>query len=73
MGKRSAHRQTWTRLRHGVMSAVVWWSLRRQRRVFGNGGVQEGATVQEAMAAASKAYTTDDGKTAVKQVPTYNP
>ena len=28
----------------------------------------EGATVQEAMAAASKAYTTDDGKTAVKQV-----
>jgi hypothetical protein len=28
----------------------------------------EGATVQEAMAAASKAYTTDDGKTSVKQV-----
>jgi len=27
----------------------------------------EGATVQEAMAAASKAYTTDDGKTSVKQ------
>merc|ERR1712048_252188 len=27
----------------------------------------EGAEVQEAMAAASKAYTTDDGKTAVKQ------
>ena len=31
----------------------------------------EGATVQEAMAAASKAYTTDDGKTAVKQVILY--
>jgi hypothetical protein len=30
----------------------------------------EGATVQEAMAAASKAYTTDDGRTSVKQVST---
>merc|ERR1712012_1099168 len=29
----------------------------------------EGAEVQEAMAAASKAYTTDDGKTSVKQDP----
>ena len=27
----------------------------------------EGASVQEAMAAKSKAYTTDDGKTAVKE------
>ena len=27
----------------------------------------EGAKVEEAMAAASKAYTTDDGKTSVKQ------
>ncbi len=27
----------------------------------------EGATVQEAMAAKSKAYTTDDGKTSVKE------
>ena len=29
-----------------VMPAVVWWSLRRQRRVFGRGNVQDGSTAQ---------------------------